>query len=133
MFDFTPLSKGVALVLLAYVAAWPTVVVVAVISLFAFQLSTLPGWVQWMNWPVPVVFPLASVVLVVDHFRRLTSDRMTVTEVTGYRAAGVMMALGSAFGLGTGHWECLAVSVAAFVLLLLPTHGKARPSTWTSS
>lgn len=131
MFDFTRVSRGVACTLLGYFVAWPLLLVGVAISVFGFGNDTVPGFVGWLNWPVPVVFPLAAVVLVVDYFRRLNAGRMTATEVTGYRAAAVMMVVGSAFALSSGHWQPIAASAAAFLLTLLPQHGKALPSTWT--
>ena len=41
------------------------------------------------------------------------------------------MVVGSVFALGVGHWEPLAVTAVAFVVLLLPSRGRATPSTWT--
>lgn len=131
MFDFTGLSRAVACTLLVYVAAWPVGAVVLAVTASVFHIQGVAHGMRWLSWPAPLVFPLAALVLVVDYVRRLAAGHMTVTQVTGHRAAAVMMIGGSAFALGSGHWQPLAGCGTIFLLLLLPQRGKALPSTWT--
>jgi hypothetical protein len=128
MFDFTKVSQGVAALLPAWMVA---VVVVGVLGMlvpgdaFADRATTIMfGW-------LPFAFTAGSVVLVVDYVRRLTTGRLTTTQVTGYRCAGVLMAGASAFGWRWSHGLTTAGCVVALLVLLLPTRGRARPSTWT--
>jgi hypothetical protein len=128
MFDFTPLARAAGLTFLAYLCCVPLgAVVLAVVGSTTGNSLSL----SWLWWPVPLVFALLNLVLAADYLRRLGSGRLTSTQVVGHRVAGALMVVGSLFALGVGHWEPVAVTAVAFVVLLLPSRGRATPSTWT--
>ncbi|MGI9156297.1 MAG: hypothetical protein ACR2FG_06625 [Marmoricola sp.] len=129
MFDFTPLAKVVGLALAAYFFAWPALAIVLGILAYAFHMNDVPSWVGWMNWPVPALFAILSVVLVVDFFRRLNLGQLTTTQVGGYRMSAVLMVFGAAFALSSAHWLPITVSGVALLLLFLPLRDKTVPST----
>lgn len=129
MFDFTPLAKVVGLALAAYFLAWPALAIVLGILAYGFHIDKVPSWVGWMNWPIPVVFAILSLVLVVDFFRRLSSRQLSSSQVGGYRMAAVLMVFGAAFALSSAHWLPIAVSGVVLLLLFLPLHDKTVPST----
>jgi hypothetical protein len=128
MFDFTPLARAVGFTFLGYLCCVPLgAVVLAIVGSTTGDSLSL----SWLWWPVPLLFALLIVVLAVDYLRRLGSGRLTSTQVTGHRVAGALMVVGSVFALGVGHWEPLAVTAVGFLVLLLPSRGKATASTWT--
>lgn len=131
MFDFTPLAKTVALSFLVYFLLFPVGAVLLLVSHYTVGWDdAAASMLGFVNWPLPVLFPLLSVVLLVDFFRRLESARLSTTQVTGYRVAAGFMVFGAAFGLSSGHWLPTAVSAGALLVLLVPTRGRATPSTW---
>lgn len=128
MFDITPISQRVALL----VPGWMILVLVVGVGgllvpgdAFADHAKTaMFGW-------LPLGFALGSGALVADFFRRLRSGRLTTTQVISYRFSGFLMLFGSAFGWDWSHGLTPALCAVALVALLLPTRGRAQPSTWT--
>ncbi|MGZ4749009.1 MAG: hypothetical protein ACXVYY_18175 [Oryzihumus sp.] len=130
MFDFTKVSRAVGFLLVAYIAAWP----VLGVALLPFRSTVSGAAVRGALLDVvPWVFVIGSAVLAVDFFRRLNHRRLSATQVTGYRASGVMVVFGSTFALAHGFWEPTVLTGLLFLVMLAPTRGKATGETTTSA
>ncbi len=120
--------------LAVYFVLFPLGAMALVISHYTIhQDHVVVGLLGFVNWPLPWVFGLGSATLLVDFWRRLGSGQLTSTQVVGYRVAAVLMVLGAAFSLSSGHWLPVAVSGVALILMFLPTRGRTVPSTWERS
>jgi hypothetical protein len=127
MFDFTRVSQSVAGLLVAFLAS---AVVLGVIGLaMPDGVQTAFRWV--LSTGFSIVFAAGACLLLVDFFRRLGQRSLSTTQVTGYRAAGVCVVLGSVFGIPATHGITIAICAVALVALLAPTRRRAQPSTWT--
>jgi hypothetical protein len=131
MFDFTRVARACGMLLLAYLALFPVLAVGyavwGVVSDAEGRTATAAGW---LVWPGPVAFVVASVVLLADYARRFRARTMTTTQVTGYRAAGLLQVVGSLFALSTGHYWVPAACFVVWSVLLAPAKRRAQPSTW---
>ncbi|HVX19576.1 MAG TPA: hypothetical protein VHA73_16255 [Acidimicrobiales bacterium] len=114
MFDFTRFARGVALALPAYMLAWPVWATVAGLAGIPFHTHAWVRTARWLTWPVPCVFAVLAVGLLVDGWQRLRAHRLTTTELTAQRVAAMLMAGGSAFCVGVTPIP-FAVSAAAVV------------------
>ena len=131
MFDFTPVSQGVAALVLVYLVAWPLLAVVTAIAEGGFDQQWPASVADWLQWPFPILFSIGTLVLIVDFSAGLRSARLTTTQVTGYRVAAALMLLGALSSLQAWHWFVFAFCAAVMLVMLMPWRRKAQPSTWT--
>lgn len=113
-FDLTPVAYVCAIIFLVYFCTLP----------FAWFLVGAKGW----SWSA-LIFPVLALALLLDLRRGLRRGEITVTQVVGYRFAGVLMVAGALFGAGE-RWAAPAVTAVLCVgLFAWPAKG-AQPSHW---
>lgn len=131
MFDFTRLARGFGFVFLGYLVGFPVLAICTAILVGGFHLHGFDPVLVWWQWPLPCLFPVLSVILVVDFYRRLRGGQLSTSQVTGHRASAAFLALGACFAGPVGHWAPALASGGCFLLLLLtPTKKRATASTW---
>lgn len=129
MFDFTRSARIIALALPAYILLWPLWVIVGgLVDVVSGSRGMLDA-ADWLSWPVPCVFALLSLILLGDLWQRLSAGRLSTTELTAYRVAGILMLGGSLFALGTSVVPAAICAAAVVISFCIPKR-RAQPSTW---
>lgn len=128
MLDLTAVSRAASWLFLGFfVAFFALGIVFAIVDATSDASLDLGGVASVVPYP----FTVMAVVLVTDFFRRLTSARLTVTQVPGYRVAGVLTAAGAAFGFSSGRaWVVSVICLVIVASMCVPTRGRTVPSTW---
>ncbi|RBY91456.1 hypothetical protein DQ244_08970 [Blastococcus sp. TBT05-19] len=127
MLELTRLARGIGFVFLGYFAGWPLLAVLGAVLTRGFDVQGFERVVEWWIWPVPGIFPVLSVVLAVDFFRRLRGHRLRPAKVGSYRFVALLLTFGAGFAVSR-HWAPLLISGLCLLAMFAPVKKRAAAS-----